>query len=955
MITPAPGNDSDGATGAQDALLAIVAALLKELKPGATQTIPVITLASHLERDLGLDSLARAELLLRIERSFGARLPEDTLAEAETPADLLRALQDALPESPALAVPIPAVPAADRSYADAGAGIPVNAITLIDVLRWHAERQGQRVHMRFLHGEQEAQTLSFAELLGAAEAVAHGLLGHGLEAGATVAIMLPSGPEFFRAFFGTLLAGGVPVPLYPPARASQIEEHLGRQAGILESCQAALLLVTTAIRMPARLLQARVAGLSRVLTLEELEQGGQSIHQGLALPPVAAGDTAFLQYTSGSTGDPKGVVLSHANLLANIRAWSRAIALAPTDVVVSWLPLYHDMGLIGAWLGSLYNGMPLVLMSPLDFLARPQRWLWAIHRYRGTVSAAPNFAYELCARRIPEEELAGLDLSCWRLAANGAEPVSAETLQRFAERFAPYGFSAAALAPVYGLAECSVGLAVPPPGRGARIERVDRARLEDEGLAIPVGEGAAGAEALALPGCGFPLPGHEIRIVGQDGRELPERRIGRLEFRGPSTTAGYFRNPQASRRLFHDGWLDSGDLGYLAEGEVFLTGRVKDVIIRAGRNLYPYELEAAIGDLPGVRRGCVAVFGVADADSGSERLVAVAEIRPGEGSAADGGNALRQAINALALKILGEPFDDIALAPPHAVLKTSSGKIRRAAIRDRYRAGTLAVGTRHPAWQVARLLTAALNMRLRGLLRSAGENIYAAWVWSLFALLAPLAWLAVVAGGRRLGWPVARGAARLLLGLAGAGLRVIGLQHLPSSGPCVLVTNHASYLDGLIMGAALPRAPIFVAKQELLGNWFARRFLEAMEAEFVERFDAGQSQADVRRLVERVRDGEILLVFPEGTFRRSPGLLPFRLGAFQAAAAASARVLPVAILGSRAALPDETWRPRRHKIGIAVGTPISPQGDAWSDILALRDGARAQLLALTGETDMEQT
>jgi len=938
----------------RETLLEIVTALLKELKPGV---LPVVTLESQLERDLGLDSLARAELLLRIERAYGVRLPQATLAEAETPADLLRALQGVPPGARAITPPSLAAPAVDWSPAEAAIGVPLGAATLIDVLRWHAEHQGQRLHMRYLQGDVETETLGYGELLRAAEAVAHGLLRRGLAAGATVAIMLPSGPDFFRAFFGALLAGAVPVPLYPPARASQIEEHLGRQAGILESCQAACLLVTAEVRLPGRLLQARVSSLSHVLTLAELAAStiANVDKPAPALPPVAARDTAFLQYTSGSTGDPKGVVLSHANLLANIRAWSRAIALSPTDVIVSWLPLYHDMGLIGAWLGSLYNGLPLVLMSPLDFLARPQRWLWAIHRYRGTVSAAPNFAYEMCARRIPDEELAGLDLSCWRLAANGAEPVSAQTLTRFAERFAPYGFSAAALAPVYGLAECTVGLAVPPPGRGARIERVERARLEDEGLAVPAMGDAADAEALELPGCGFPLPGHEIRIVGPDGRELPERRIGQLEFRGPSATAGYFRNPPASRQLFHDGWLDSGDLAYLANGEVFLTGRVKDIIIRAGRNLYPYELEAAIGDLPEVRRGCVAVFGVADAGSGSERLVAVVEIRPEVDSAADGGQALRLAINELALKILGEPFDDVALAPPHAVLKTSSGKIRRAAIREHYRAGTLSVATRHPAWQVTRLLAAALAARLRGLLRAAAENLYAAWVWSLFVLLAPLGWLAVVVGGRRgrFGWPVARAAARLLLHLAGAGPRVSGLQHLPMSGACVLVANHASYLDGLVLAAALPRAPVFVAKQELVDNWIARRFLVALGAEFVERFDAGQSVADARRLAERVRAGECLLLFPEGTFRRSPGLLPFRLGAFQAAAAASAPVLPVAIVGSRAALPEGTWRPRRQQIAVTVAAPLAPSGDGWAETLALRDSARAQLLALTGEADLE--
>src|SRR5690606_38768279 len=229
------------------------------------------------------------------------------------------------------------------------------------------------------------------------------------------------------------------------------------------------------------------------------------------LPAAAPNALALIQYTSGSTGDPKGVELSHANLLANIRAWGGTVGLSSTDVCVSWLPLYHDMGLIVAWLGSLYHACPLVLMSPLDFLARPERWLWAIHHHRGTVAAAPNFAYELCVKRLADVPLDGLDLSTWRLAANGAEPIDPDTPARFAAAFARYGLRPETLTPAYGLAEATVGLAVPPPGRGTRTDRVERERFQRDRIATPAD--ADDARALRFVSCGPPLPGHELRVV----------------------------------------------------------------------------------------------------------------------------------------------------------------------------------------------------------------------------------------------------------------------------------------------------------------------------------------------------------------------------------------------------------------------------------------------------------
>ena len=313
----------------------------------------------------------------------------------------------------------------------------------------------------------------------------------------------------------------------------------------------------------------------------------------------------MLQYTSGSTGDPKGVILSHDNLLANIRAMGRAAAVTSSDRFVSWLPLYHDMGLIGAWLATMYHAVPLVLMPPTSFLGRPSRWLWAIHRYRATISAGPNFAYEIAASKVRDDDLIGLDLSSWRLAFNGAEPVRAATLERFAARFAPYGFDRRALTPVYGLAESAVGLTFPPLGRGPLVERIDEGVLAREGRATVSSDTAI--SALEVVSCGRPLPHHEIRVVDDGGREVPERIEGRIEFRGPSATIGYHRNPDATAKLFRGDWLDTGDVGYIAGGELFLTSRAKDLIKRGGHNIHPVRSRSrrgrCAGNTQGLRRG----------------------------------------------------------------------------------------------------------------------------------------------------------------------------------------------------------------------------------------------------------------------------------------------------------------------------------------------------------------
>jgi len=937
----ATSSTPDAIEDAATRLLALLRELLLEIRQ-SSRAVEGLSLESHVDRDLALDSLARTELLQRIEKVFQIRLDERVLT-VETLRDLLELIQQARGESMESIVMVESrAPTLSRSAVSA----PTRAATLPEVLDGHSEAQPDRVaiHIYGAH-DQIDHTFTYASLRQGAQALAAGLQERGLQPGQTVAIMLPTGADYFLSFFGILLAGGVPVPIYPPVRPSQVEEHLRRHARLLSNAEVMALITVPEAKLVARLLQAQVECLRCVVTAKELMQGSAS----WSAVRVRSDDLAFLQYTSGSTGDPKGVMLTHANLLANLRAMGSRVAACSDDVFVSWLPLYHDMGLIGAWLGSLYYASPLVVMSPLNFLARPSRWLRAIHRHHGTLSAAPNFAYELCVRAIQDQEIEGLDLSSWRMAFNGAEPVSPATLERFIARFQRYGFQREAMAPVYGLAECSVGLALPPPNRGIVIDRVQREAFMAGGQAEPALPNDP--NVLLFPACGQPILDHQLRVVDEQGRELPNRREGRLEFKGPSATAGYYRNLEATRRLFPHGddWLDSGDRGYLADGDIYLTGRVKDLIIRGGRNIYPYELEQAVGEIPGIRKGCVAVFASDDPATGSERLVVVAETRAVQPEA---GEHLRQQIQNVSVDLLGMPADDVKLAPPRTVLKTSSGKIRRVAIRELYERDALGQGGRALWLQLVRMTVVSGWAQMRRLGRGMVERLFAGYAWMLFGILAPVTWLGIMVLpklGQR--WALARSATRLLAQMTGTSLTVRGLEHLPT-GPCVLVANHSSFLDAYVLMAAIPRHFHYVAKRELLDNYWIARPLQRIGTLFVERFDVQRSVDEARKVAEAARSGQSLGFFPEGTFKRIPGLLSFRMGAFMAAAQAEVPVAPVTIRGTRNILRAGSWFPRRGHLEVIVEPPIQPTGDDWSAAVRLRDAVRAVILRNCGEPDV---
>ena len=928
------------------ALLNLAKELGKEIHLRPT-VLESLSLKSSLDKDLGLDSLTRMELLSRIERKMGVRLPESVFAEIGTLGDLKREILKAAP-----AGAVRTAREVSDLQLETTDTIPSSLDTLVEVLEWHVDKHPDRPHIKLFSETGEGEVLTFADLSQEAKKLASGLQQKGLGRGDTVAIMLPTGKDYFFSFFGVLLAGGVPVSLYPPARPALIEDHLKRHQSILENCKASILIAFPEARTFTRLLKAHVPSLSEIVTLDDLAAESKE----LEIPLLVASDTAFLQYTSGSTGNPKGVILTHANLLANVRAMGETINVRPEDVIVSWLPLYHDMGLIGTWLGSLYYSCLFVVMSPTEFLARPERWLWAIHRYRSTLSPAPNFAFELCLKRIADEDIENLDLSSWRAAFNGAEAVSPQTVREFTQRFSKYGFKPEALMPVYGLAENSVGLTFPPLGRAPIIDRIDRESFTRTGRAKPAQP--EDSNALEFVACGRPLIGHEIRIIDDTGREVPTRQEGRLEFRGPSATSGYFDNPEKTEQLFHNDWLDTGDRAYLVEGDIYITGRIKDIVIHGGRNLYPEELEEEVGDIEGIRKGCVAVFGSKDAGSGSEQLIVLAETRETDVAALE---KLESRINMQAVDLVGSPPDKVILAPPYTVLKTSSGKIRRSANRDQYEKGQLGKGQRSIRSQIARLLASSVVPETRRTIHLVSSFAYAFWFWLLFGLFTPVVWLTLLlTPSKSWRWGLMRMTGKTIAFLSGIKLEITGLENLLETGkPCVFVANHSSYLDVFAIVTGIPRTFGFVSKAELAERFFTRILCDRIEVEYVERIDRQKGMEAAERLVSAARKGKSLFFFPEGTFTRIPGVYPFHTGAFMTAVSAGLPVIPIAIKGSRSVLHPSGWFPRKGAITLIIGPQIEscetgPDQDRsiWEQAQLIQDKARSFILDHCGEPDL---
>lgn len=920
------------ATQLETQMLQIVRELLVEL--GSMRAAETVMLNSSLERDLGLGSLEMVELLVRTEAHFNIRLPDRIAEEADTPAGWVRAIAGGEEEAPSTSQRYTI-----RQPERVAPPPPESARTLIEVLRKHAEVDPDRVQAHVLEGN-SGEDISYGKLLATASDVAAGLVSAGLRRNETVAIMLPTSPQFFYAFFGVMLAGGIAVPIYPPARPDKIEEYVRRQVGILRNAEVRFLISFEAVRRVSELLRLNLPSILGVTTVEDLAASGARLQPGA----IEAAEAAFIQYTSGSTGEPKGVVLTQSNLLANIRGIGWAVGVQPTDIVVSWLPLYHDMGLIGSWLYSVYYALPITILSPLAFLSRPEKWLWALHDSRGTLCPAPNFSYELCARKIPDNAIEGLDLSAWRVAINAGEAVLPETLERFEKRFEPYGFRAESFVPCYGLAESSVALAFPPINRRPVIDRIRRDIFESEGKAVPAGP--EDSSALRFVANGKALPGHEIKVIDPEGNPLGERVQGKVLFRGPSKTGGYFRNPKATAAVTtEDGWMDSGDLGYWANSEIHITGRGKDLIIKSGRNIVPQEVELAAAEVPEVRRGCVAAFGRRDPDLGTEQLVVVAETRVANKEDLDRIEA--EIVERVGLAV-GIPPDKVELVAPQSIPKTSSGKIRRNETRLLYERGELQLNRRPPWMQILRLWRENLGAWMRLKLSHAGRWLYRKYSQVLVAKVAILGGLlARAVPGQNAKAAIIHLSARTLLRLLGHKITLEGSERIKPSQPAVLMANRAGAVDALVLAAILPNGALLSDSDAVeslpMVVTFLLRPMVLPPLDEVSLPPGGTLRQRIRKTLER---GHSVLVLSEGPPTVPAHLSRFRLDALDAAVQTSSPIYPLGVRGTSSILSMGRQNPARGGATVTVGEVIDPQIHDTRELVMLREQVREAIAKL---------
>jgi len=534
---------------------------------------------------------------------------------------------------------------------------------------------------------EEGETFySYQELADITARYAAAMLRRGLRHGDRVVLALPDNAEFVFAFLGAMHAGLVPVPIYPPQGLGKLSFYLSHSQHIVRTSGASMLITSPQVKT---ILGSLIGGnLRSIRTVETLGI------DDIKAPPanLNSDDIAFLQFTSGSTSQPKAVVLTYGSLNANAKCIRDRLAIGPDDMGCAWLPLYHDMGLIGFVLAPIVNYRSSVLMPPMMFLKRPLEWLRQMSRFRANVSFAPNFAYGLCASRVRERDLEQLDLSNWRVAGCGAEPIQRATLESFSEKFASVGFRQNAFVYAYGLAENTLAVSFTAVGSRPHAEQVDVKALTEKKFARPVDE-AENVSTTTVVSCGRPFADHEIKVLDDDGNVCAPRQVGEIVIRGPSMMKGYYNNAEMTNATIKKGWLHTGDLGFFLDGELFVCGRIKDLIIVSGRNYHPSDIEWVVSDVPGVRRGRVVAFGLQTemTSDKTEQVIACVESKGNESRR----ELLTEAIKARVLEVLGLKITDVVYLERGSLPRTSSGKLQRNKTRDMYLKGQLETAFRN--------------------------------------------------------------------------------------------------------------------------------------------------------------------------------------------------------------------------------------------------------------------
>jgi fatty-acyl-CoA synthase len=549
--------------------------------------------------------------------------------------------------------------------------------TFVEVLRDNAV-YSQHAHV-FVRMDGSERTVRFPELWRLACQRAHRLRELGLEKGDRVAIILPEPDSFVLAFMGCLTAGVVPIPMYPPLTLAKLEAYGETVRHILSASRAKALITVPGLRDMLLGHLGAEAERVQILTDADLEVGEA---ESTALEPpckVEPEDLAFLQFTSGSTRKPKGVMVTHRNLAVNAHSiMFDGLKATAQDKGVTWLPLFHDMGLIGFVIAPLFAQVQVMFLPTMNFIRRPGTWLEAIHRFRGTITFAPNFAYSLVTRAVRESQSNDWDLSCLKALGCGAEPIQPGVLHAFLDRFASNRLDPRAMLPCYGLAEATLAVTFTGLDETLKTDVVCA-----DGMKRGVAKAANGKGALEVVSCGRAFPGHELRIVDDEGRTLGERQVGNVLLRGPSVTKGYFEQPEATAEAFAGGWLKTGDLGYLAAGELYVCGRAKDLIILNGKNFYPQDIERVASESHGVRPDQVIAFGRRGVEG--EECVIVAEANKVSFDAGEVTRAITQRVRTA----LGVTVAEVVLIKKNSMPKTSSGKVRRKETAERLEQGTL--------------------------------------------------------------------------------------------------------------------------------------------------------------------------------------------------------------------------------------------------------------------------